>query len=129
MIVKMKRRKRNSSRKKYGKHKKFHKRKGGKAYILGDWLTDIKSTSVSSSSEENDKNVTAIAVDLSSPSPSLSSTTHICVMTKGDWKVQNDDYSDRDSDNEYASPSYDELVKLYKEYTQVIRKSKLNVTS
>jgi hypothetical protein len=36
MIVKMKRRKRNSSRKKYGKHKKFHKRKGGKAYIVGD---------------------------------------------------------------------------------------------
>jgi predicted ATP-binding protein involved in virulence len=49
-------------------------------------------------------------------------------MAKGDRKVQNDDPSDvdygSDSDDEYASPTYDELDELLKEYTQVIRKSK-----
>ena len=25
------------------KHKRFHKKKNGKAYILDDWLTDIES--------------------------------------------------------------------------------------
>jgi predicted ATP-binding protein involved in virulence len=49
-------------------------------------------------------------------------------MAKGDRKVQNDDPSDvdcgSDSDDEYASPTYDELAELLKEYTQVIRKSK-----
>jgi hypothetical protein len=47
-------------KKKDGKQNKFHKRKGGKAYIVGDWLTDIESTSSSSSSEEDDEKVTAI---------------------------------------------------------------------
>jgi hypothetical protein len=32
--------------------------------------------------------------------------------------------SDSDNDDEYASPSYDELADLFKEYTQIIRKSK-----
>jgi hypothetical protein len=31
---------------------------------------------------------------------------------------------DSDSDDEYASPTYDELLDLLKEYTQIIRKSK-----
>jgi hypothetical protein len=31
---------------------------------------------------------------------------------------------DSDSDDEYASPTYDELADLLKEYTQIIRKSK-----
>ena len=53
-----------------GKQKIFHKRRCGKAYIIGDWLTDIKSSSDSSLSEEDDENVTAIAVDVSSPPPS-----------------------------------------------------------
>jgi uncharacterized coiled-coil DUF342 family protein len=47
-------------------------------------------------------------------------------MAKGERKVQidNDIIDDSDSDNEFASPSYDELADLLKEYTQIIRKSK-----
>jgi chromosome segregation ATPase len=49
-------------------------------------------------------------------------------MAKGERKVQieNDiiDDNDSDSDDEFASPSYDELADLLKEYTQIIRKSK-----
>jgi chromosome segregation ATPase len=49
-------------------------------------------------------------------------------MAKGKQKVQpkNDivDDCDSDSDDEYASPTYDELADLLKEYTQIIRKSK-----
>jgi hypothetical protein len=49
-------------------------------------------------------------------------------MARGEQKVQNDndiiDDSDSDSDVEFASPSYDELADLLKEYTQIIRKSK-----
>ena len=105
------------------------KRKNGKAYIVGDWLTDIESSSGSSSSEEeNDEKVATIAGDFSSPPPSPSSTSHLCLMARGERKVQNDiditDDSDSDSDEEFASPSYDELADLLKEYTQIIRKSK-----
>jgi hypothetical protein len=114
--------------KKDGKQKRFHTGRGGKVYIVGDWLTDIKSTSDSSSSEEYDEKFAAIAVDFSSPPPSPSSPTHLYLMAKGERKVQNDDPSDvdcgSDSDYEYASPTYDELAELLKEYTQVIRKSK-----
>jgi hypothetical protein len=39
-------------KRKDGKHKRFHKKKNRKAYIVGDWLTDIESSSGSSSSEE-----------------------------------------------------------------------------
>jgi hypothetical protein len=115
-------------KKKDGKQKRFHKRKGGKAYIVGDWLTDIESTSDSSSSEEEDEKVIVVAIDFSSPPPLPSSTTHLCLMAKGERKVQNDDTSDvdcgSDSDDEYASTTYDELVYLLKEYNQMIRKSK-----
>jgi hypothetical protein len=49
-------------------------------------------------------------------------------MAKGERKVQIDndiiDDSDSDSDDEFASPSYDELADLLKEYTQIVRKSK-----
>jgi cupin superfamily acireductone dioxygenase involved in methionine salvage len=47
-------------------------------------------------------------------------------MAKGERKVQidNDIIDDSDSDDEFASPSYDELANLLKEYTQIIRKSK-----
>jgi hypothetical protein len=114
-------------KRKYGKHKRFHKKKNGKAYIVGDWLTNIESSSGSSSSEEeNDEKVAAIAGDFSSPPPSPSSTSHLCLMARGERKVQNDnditDDSYSDSDNEFASPSYDELADLLKEYTQIIRK-------
>jgi tRNA/tmRNA/rRNA uracil-C5-methylase (TrmA/RlmC/RlmD family) len=82
----------------------------------------------SSSSEEEDEKVTAITVNFSSPKPTPSSSTHLCLMAKGERKVQNDDTSDvdcgSDSYDEYASPTYDELADFLKEYTQVIRKSK-----
>jgi hypothetical protein len=122
MIGKMRRRKK-FFKKKNVKQKKVHKRKGGKAYVIGDWFTDVESTSSFSSSEEDDEKVTAIVVDFSSPPPSLSSTTYICLMAKGDRKVQNVNPSDGDSDDEYTSPTYDELADLLKEYTQIIRKS------
>jgi hypothetical protein len=116
-------------KRKEGKHKRFHKKKNGKAYIVGDWLTDIESSSGSSSSEEeNDEKVAAIAGDFSSPPPSPSSTSHLCLMAKGERKVQpeNDivDDCDSDSDDEYASTTYDELANLLKEYNQIIRKPK-----
>jgi chromosome segregation ATPase len=47
-------------------------------------------------------------------------------MAKGEQKVQfeNDIIDNCDSDDEYVSPSYDELADLLKGYTQIIRKSK-----
>jgi uncharacterized coiled-coil DUF342 family protein len=47
-------------------------------------------------------------------------------MARGERKVQNDiDITDdSDSDEKFASPSYDELADLLKEYIQIIRKSK-----
>jgi hypothetical protein len=57
-------------------------------------------------------------VDFSSPSSSPSSTTHICLMTKVEQKVQDDivivENCDSDSDDEYVSPTYDELADLLK---------------
>jgi hypothetical protein len=108
----------------------FHKKKNGKAYIVGDWLADIESSSGSSSSEEDDEKVAAIVEDFSSPPSSPSSTSHLGLMAKGERKVQNenviveDSDSDSDSDDEYASPTYHELADLHKEYTQIIRKFK-----
>jgi hypothetical protein len=116
-------------KRKEGKHKRFHKKKNGKSYIVDDWLTSIESSSGSSSSEEeNDEKVATIAGDFSSPPPSPSSTSHLCLMAKGEWKVQPENHivddCDSDSDDEYASPTYDELADLLKKYTQIIRKSK-----
>jgi hypothetical protein len=72
-------------KRKEGKHKRFHKNKNGKAYIVGDWLIDIESSSGSSSiEEENDEKVAAIVRDFSSPVPSPSSTSHLCLMAKGE---------------------------------------------
>jgi hypothetical protein len=72
-------------KKKEGKHKRFHKKKNGKAYIVGDWLTNIEYSSGSSSSEEeDDKKVAAIAGDFSSPPSSPSSTSHLCLMAIGE---------------------------------------------
>ena len=56
-------------------------------------------------------------------------------MAKGEWKVQNDDDSSgddnasddengSDSDEEFESPSYDDLVKLLNKYTKIIRKTR-----
>jgi len=108
--------------KKKGGKKEYHKKKNGKAYIVGDWLTNIKSSSGDSSgNESDDEKVAAIAIDASSP-PS-SSSTHQCLMAKGDWKVQSEDESS-ESDNEFESPSYDELVHLLNKYSKIIRNTR-----
>jgi len=113
-------------KKKCGKNKEYHKKKNGKAYIVGDWLTDIESSSGdSSSNESDDEKAAAITIDASSPpsSPPSSSSTHLCLMAKGDRKVQSEDESS-ESDNEFESPSYDELVHLLNKYTKIIRKTR-----
>ena len=72
---------------------------------------------------------------LSSPTLPSSSSTHLCLMAKGERKVQNDDDSSGDdnasndgsgsnSDDEFESPSYDDLVKLLNQYTKIIRKTR-----
>jgi hypothetical protein len=43
--------KKNKPYEKKGKKKEYHKKKNGKTYIIGDWLTYIKSTSGSSDGE------------------------------------------------------------------------------
>ncbi|XP_066323110.1 tropomyosin-1-like [Miscanthus floridulus] len=42
-------------KKKDGKKKEYHNNKNGKAYIIGDWLTDIESSSCSSGDETSDE--------------------------------------------------------------------------
>jgi len=96
------------------------------AYTVGDWLTNIESSSGDSSgNESDDEKVTTVAIDASSPppSPSSSSSTHLCFMVKGDRKVQSEDESS-ESENEFESPSYDELVHLLNKYSKIIRKTK-----
>ena len=68
-----------------------------------------------------------IGSSLHPPTPPSSSSTHLCLMAKGERKVQNDDDSSgddngSDSDEEFESPSYDDLVKLLNQYTIIIRK-------
>jgi len=69
--------------------------------------------------------VVTIAIDASSPPPlpPSSSSTHLCLLAKGDRKVQSDDESS-ESDSEFESPSYDELVHLLKKYSKIIRKTR-----
>ena len=74
-------------KKRDGKKRDFHKKKkkSGKAYIVGDWLTNIDSSSGSSDDDSDNEKVAAIAIDLpSSPPPSPSSSTHLCLMAKGE---------------------------------------------
>jgi hypothetical protein len=102
------------------------KKKGGKAYIVGDWLTNIESSCESSGDESNDEKekVPAFVIGplLSSSTSSLpSSSTHLCLMAKVERKVQSndsDDGDDNDSDEEFVAPSYDKLVKLLNKYTK-----------
>jgi hypothetical protein len=57
-------------KKKDGKKKEFHKnKKNGNAYIVGDWLTDIESSSGSSNDESDDEKKVAALVIGSSLSP------------------------------------------------------------
>jgi hypothetical protein len=90
MKLKMRIKKRSSSRRKKASTRSFTKKKNGKAYIVGDWLTDIESSSGSASSEKEDEKVTTITGDFSSSPSSPSSTTHLCLMAKGERKVQNE---------------------------------------
>ena len=69
----------------------------------------------------------AIAIDLASSPPSLpSSSTHVCLMAKGERKVtKNDDSSDDEqASDDDDSPTYDDLVKILRKYTKIIRKSR-----
>jgi hypothetical protein len=70
-------------KRKEGKNKIFHKKKNGKAYIVGEWLTNIEFSSGSSSEVENDEKVATITGDFSSPpqSPSTTSTLHVMHQT------------------------------------------------
>jgi hypothetical protein len=89
--VMMRRNKKRFFKKKEGKHKRFQKKKNGKTYIVGDWLTDIESSSGSySSEEEDDEKVATIAGDFSSPPSSPSSTSHLYLMAKDEQKVHNE---------------------------------------
>jgi hypothetical protein len=131
-----KKKKNKPYKKKDGKKEYHKKKKEGKAYIVGDWLTDIESSCESSGDESDDEKekVTAFMIgpslssSTSSPPPSPPSTsTHICLISKREWKVQSndsDDDDDSDSNEEFEAPSYDELVKLLNKYTKVIRKTR-----
>jgi hypothetical protein len=59
----------------------------------------------------------------SSPPLFPSSSTHICIMVKGDQKIQSDDGSS-DSDEKFTTPSYDESVAFLNECTKIIRKTR-----
>jgi hypothetical protein len=99
-----------------------------KAYIVDGWLTDINSTSSSSLCDngDEDEKVVTLVMNFSSLTLLSSYSTHICLMAKGECKVHNDG-SNSDSKEDFASPSYDELVDLLKEYNQGIRMQKVNV--
>ena len=73
-------------KKRDGKKKDFHKKKKiGKAYIIGDWLTNIDSSSCSFDDDSDNEKVAAIVIDSSSsPPPPPSSSTHLCLMAKGE---------------------------------------------
>jgi hypothetical protein len=69
------------------------RRKEDKAYIVGDWLTDIESSCEFSGDESDDEKEKfaafvigpSLSSSTSSLSPSLpSSSTHLCLMAKGE---------------------------------------------
>ncbi|XP_066334301.1 uncharacterized protein [Miscanthus floridulus] len=117
-------------KKKDGKKKQHHKKKNGKAYIVGDWLTDIELSSGSSGEDSDDEKekVATLVIGTSLPPapPPPSSSTHLCLMAKGERKVQSDDDSSgnesgSDSDDEFEARSYDKLVALLNKYSKIIR--------
>jgi hypothetical protein len=73
-----------------------------------------------------------IGTSFPTPPTPPSSSTHLCLLAKGDHKVQSDDDScgnDSDNEEEFTAPTYDELANLLKEYTQVIRKTRAKMRS
>jgi hypothetical protein len=86
MKVQMRRKKRSFSRKRMANKRYSTKGRVGKHTLL---VIGSLTLSGSSSSEEEDEKVTAITVNFSSPKPTPSSSTHLCLMAKGERKVQN----------------------------------------
>ena len=84
--------KKNKPYKKYGKKKEFHKKnKNDKAYIVGDWLTDIElSSGLSDDESENEKENVAALVIVSSLSPST--PRHHPLHTYASWTRVNERY-------------------------------------
>jgi hypothetical protein len=118
-------------KKKDGKKKEYQKNKNDKAYIVGDWLTDIESSSGSSYEDSDHDKVATIAIESSSSPPPSSSSTNLCPMAKGDRKVQssskdsdNDNERESESEDEFEAPSYDELVKLLNKYSKIIMRTR-----
>ncbi|XP_066351719.1 uncharacterized protein [Miscanthus floridulus] len=122
-------------KKRDGKKKEYHKKKNGKAYIVGDWLTDLDTSSGSSGEDSDDEKEKVAAIVIgsspSTPPSSPSSSTHLCLMGKGDRKVQSEDESsgnesgdDSDSEDKFEAPTYDELVKLLNKYSKIIMKTR-----
>ena len=71
-VMKMKMRRKRTYKNRDGKKRDFYKKKkSGKAYIVGDWLTDIDSSSGSSDDDSDNEKVVAIAIDLASLPPPL----------------------------------------------------------
>ena len=109
--------------KKKGGKKEYHKKKNGMGYIVGDWLTDIESSCGDSSDDDSDdEKVATIAMMHHHHHHRLHS--HLCLMAKGDWKVQSEDESS-ESDSEFESPYYDELINLLNKYSKIIRKTRV----
>jgi hypothetical protein len=129
-MMMMRRRRTSHTRRRMVRRRNITRTKIGKAYIIGDWLTNIESSSGLSSDNEKEK-VAALVIGslLSPPPPPPSSSIHLCLMAKGERKVQSDDDSSgdengSDSDEEFELPSYDDLVKLLDQYTKIIRKAR-----
>ncbi|XP_066365130.1 sporulation-specific protein 15-like [Miscanthus floridulus] len=94
---------------------------------------DIESSNGSSAKDSDDKKekvaALIITTSLPPPPPPPSSFTHLCLMAKGDRKVQSDDDSSgnesgSDSDDEFESSTYDQLVALLNDYSKIIRKTR-----
>jgi hypothetical protein len=67
-------------KKKDGKNKEYHKKKGGKGYIVGDWLTDIESSSCSSGDENDDEKEKVAALVIGSTTISINISTAISTI-------------------------------------------------
>jgi hypothetical protein len=97
--------------------------------VIGSWTLSHQGSFGDESDNEKEK-VAALVIGTSLPPPSSlpSSSTHLCLMAKGDRKLQSDDDSSgddngSDSDEEFESP-YDDLIKLLNQYTKIIRKTR-----
>jgi hypothetical protein len=75
--------------------------------LIGSPTLTQKNDSTSSDSDDEDKKVVTLALGFTSLPLSLSSSRHLCLMAKGEHKLQNDDHSgNSDSDEEFSLSSY-----------------------